>query len=221
MRMVRAYNQSAATLNLLRAFANGGYADLYMINKWNLDFISDSPQGERYQKLSERIEQALDFMTACRHDRRKNSTSSNAQIFHLPRSTTPSYEEALTRVDSTTGDWYDCSGHFVWIGARTNQEDHAQIEFVRGIKNPIGMKCPPSTTPDELIRLIDKINPDNEAGRLTLISRMGAGKYSTTCPKWPDGLKKKAALSHGYTTRCMATQQNHRPDIKPANSIRC
>ncbi|HPQ51112.1 MAG: 3-deoxy-7-phosphoheptulonate synthase class II [Alphaproteobacteria bacterium] len=209
MRMVRAYNQSAATLNLLRAFANGGYADLHMINKWNLDFISDSPQGERYQKLSERIEQALDFMTACGMTGEKiPHILQRTDFFTCHEALLLPYEEALTRVDSTTGDWYDCSGHFVWIGARTNQEDHAQIEFVRGIKNPIGMKCPPSTTPDELIRLIDKINPDNEAGRLTLISRMGAGKVFDHLPQMARRVKEEGRTvtwicdpMHGNTTK--------------------
>ncbi|MDD3020300.1 MAG: 3-deoxy-7-phosphoheptulonate synthase class II [Alphaproteobacteria bacterium] len=209
MRMVRAYNQSAATLNLLRAFAKGGYADLHMVNKWNLDFIADSPQAERYQKLSERIEQALDFMTACGmtgekipHILKQTDFYTCHEALLLP------YEEALTRVDSTTGDWYDCSGHFVWIGARTNQEDHAQIEFVSGIKNPIGMKCPPTTTPDDLIRLIDKINPDNKPGRLTLISRMGAGKVFDHLPQLARKVKDEGRIvtwvcdpMHGNTTK--------------------
>ncbi|MEK7802322.1 MAG: 3-deoxy-7-phosphoheptulonate synthase class II, partial [Pseudomonadota bacterium] len=183
MRMVKAYNQSAATLNLLRAFSTGGYADLHKINQWNLDFVKDSPEAERYKKLSERIEEALDFMTACGmtgesvpHILKQTEFYTCHEALLLP------YEEALTRIDSTTGDWYDCSAHLVWIGARTIQEDHAQVEYVRGIKNPIGMKCPPNLTPDALIRLIDKLNPDNEAGRLTLISRMGAGKVFDHLP---------------------------------------
>ncbi len=176
-RMLRAYNQSAATLNLLRAFAKGGYADLHQIHRWNLEFIKDSEDTERYRKLAERIEQSLDFMTACGftketvpHILRETDFYTCHEALLLP------YEEALTRVDSTSGDWYDCSGHFVWIGARTNQNDHAQVEFVRGIKNPIGLKCPPNLEPDSLLRLVDTINPDNEPGRLTLIARMGAGK---------------------------------------------
>ncbi len=176
-RMLRAYNQSAATLNLLRAFAKGGYADLHQIHRWNLEFIKDSEDTERYQKLAERIEQSLDFMTACGFTRetvphilRETDFYTCHEALLLP------YEEALTRVDSTSGDHYACSGHFVWIGARTNQNDHAQVEFVRGIKNPIGLKCPPNLEPDSLLRLVDTINPDNEPGRLTLIARMGAGK---------------------------------------------
>lgn len=207
-RMLKAYHQSAATLNLLRAFATGGYADLHQVHRWNLDFIKDSPQTERYEKLAERIEQALDFMTACGftkesvpHILRQTDFFTCHEALLLP------YEEALTRIDSTTGDWYDCSGHLVWIGARTNQEDHAQIEFVRGIQNPIGMKCPPSLEPDALIRLIDKINPDNEAGRLTLISRMGAGKVFDHLPKLVQATQREGRIvtwvcdpMHGNTT---------------------
>ncbi len=182
-RMVKAYNQSAATLNLLRAFATGGYADLKSVNRWNLEFIKDAPQAQRYQKLAQQIEQALDFMDACGftketapHIMRQTDFFTCHEALLLP------YEQALTRVDSTTGDWYDCSAHFLWIGARTNQEDHAQIEFVRGIKNPLGLKIPPTVDGDQLMRLIDKMNPENEAGRLTLIARMGHDKVEDKLP---------------------------------------
>ncbi len=175
-RMIKAYNQSAATLNLLRAFAGGGYADLHSVNKWNLEFVQDNATTERYQKLASQIEQALDFMTACGftketvpHILRQTDFYTCHEALLLP------YEQALTRVDSTSGDWYDCSAHFLWIGARTNQDDHAQMEFVRGIRNPIGLKCPPNLDVDTLLRQIDRINPENEPGRLTLITRMGAG----------------------------------------------
>lgn len=208
-RMIKAYNQSAATLNLLRAFATGGYADLHLINKWNLDFVTDSTQTDRYKKLSERIEQALDFMTACGmtgasvpHILKQTEFYTCHEALLLP------YEEALTRVDSTSGDWYDCSGHFVWIGARTNQQDHAQIEFARGIKNPIGMKCPPTTSADDVIRLIDTLNPHNEEGRLTLISRMGAGKVFDHLPSLVRKVKDEGRNvtwvcdpMHGNTTK--------------------
>ena len=176
-RMLRAYNQSAATLNLLRAFAKGGYADLHQIHRWNLEFIKEGAETDRYKTLADRIEQALDFMTACGFTRetvphmlRETDFYTCHEALLLP------YEQALTRVDSTSGDHYACSAHFVWIGARTNQEDHAQVEYVRGIKNPIGLKCPPNLEPDALMRLVDTINPENEPGRLTLIARMGAGK---------------------------------------------
>jgi 3-deoxy-7-phosphoheptulonate synthase len=173
-RMVRAYNQSAATLNLLRAFAYGGYADLHRVHKWNLDFVQDSPLTQRYEDLANRIDEALNFMAACgvTGDKvpeivRQTEFFTSHEALLLP------YEEALTRVDSLTNDWYDCSAHMVWIGARTNQTDGAQVEFVRGIKNPIGLKCPPSLDPDSLLKLIDIIDPENEPGRLTLIARMG------------------------------------------------
>jgi 3-deoxy-7-phosphoheptulonate synthase len=169
---------------LLRAFATGGYADLHLIHKWNLDFVKDTPQTERFEKLSNQIEQALDFMTACGftketvpHILKQTEFYTCHEALLLP------YEQALTRIDSTTGDWYDCSGHFLWIGARTNQDDHAQVEFLRGINNPIGLKCPPTADPDQILRLIDKLNPSNESGRLTLITRMGADKVKDKLPK--------------------------------------
>lgn len=173
-RMIRAYNQAAATLNLLRAFAYGGYADLHRVHKWNLDFVQDSPLTQRYEDLANRIDEALNFMAACgvTGDKvpeivRQTEFFTSHEALLLP------YEEALTRVDSLTNDWYDCSAHMVWIGARTNQTDGAQVEFVRGIKNPIGLKCPPNLDPDTLLKLIDTIDPENEPGRLTLIARMG------------------------------------------------
>lgn len=173
-RMIRAYNQAAATLNLLRAFAYGGYADLHRVHKWNLDFVQDSPLTLRYEDLANRIDEALNFMAACgvTGDKvpeivRQTEFFTSHEALLLP------YEEALTRIDSLTNDWYDCSAHMVWIGARTNQTEGAQVEFVRGIKNPIGLKCPPNLDPDTLLKLIDTIDPENEPGRLTLIARMG------------------------------------------------
>lgn len=174
-RMIRAYNQSAATLNLLRAFAQGGYADLRKVSNWNLDFIEGSPLGERYQKLATDIQRSLDFMEACGITGENVPAMRETDFFTCHEALLLPYEQAMTRVDSTSGDWYDTSAHFLWIGARTNQTEGAQVEFVRGIKNPIGLKCPPGLDPDTLIRLIDTINPDNEPGRLSLIGRMGAG----------------------------------------------
>lgn len=219
-RMLRAYNQSAATLNLLRAFSMGGYAELNRIHQWNLDFTAGSASSEKYQKLSERIDQALDFMKAV------GLTSETvphiikqAQFYTCHEALLLPYEEALTRVDTTTGEWYDCSGHLVWIGARTNQEDHAQVEFARGIKNPIGMKCPPNLTPDGLIRLIDTLNPDNEAGRLTLISRMGAGKVFDNLPKLVQAVKNEGRVvtwvcdpMHGNTMKSASGYKTRRFD---------
>jgi 3-deoxy-7-phosphoheptulonate synthase len=176
MRMIRAYNQSAATLNLLRAFSQGGYADLNEVHRWNLDFVSDSPLSERYEKLANDIGQSLTFMQACGITGEKVPSMRETEFFTCHEALLLPYEEAMTRVDSTTGDWYDTSAHFLWIGARTQQTDGAQIEFARGINNPIGMKVPPELDADTLIKLIDRLNPNNEAGRLSLIARMGAGQ---------------------------------------------
>lgn len=175
-RMVQSYNQASATLNLLRAFAEGGYADLHRVHQWNLDFVTDSPLGERYADLSARISESLDFMAACGVTGDKVPTIRKTEFFTSHEALLLPYEEALTRVDSTTDEWYDTSAHMLWIGARTHQLDGAQIEFVRGIKNPIGLKCSPSLDPDTLMKLIDILNPENEAGRLTLIARMGHDK---------------------------------------------
>lgn len=172
-RMIRAYNQSASTLNLLRAFAQGGYADLNEVHRWNLDFVEDSPLSERYEQLAGDIDRALTFMRACGITGEKVPTMRETDFYTCHEALLLPYEEAMTRVDSTTGDWYDTSAHFLWIGARTQQTDGAQIEFVRGINNPIGMKCPPELDPDTLMKLVDILNPDNEAGRLSLIARMG------------------------------------------------
>lgn len=174
-RMIRAYNQSAATLNLLRAFAQGGYADLAKVHNWNLDFIKDSPLGERYDRMASEIDQALAFMKACGVSGETVPAMRETDFYTCHEALLLPYEQAMTRVDSTSGDWYDTSAHFLWIGARTNQTDGAQIEFVRGVKNPLGLKCPPTLDVDTLIRSIDIMNPDNESGRLSLIARMGAG----------------------------------------------
>jgi 3-deoxy-7-phosphoheptulonate synthase len=181
-RMVQAYSQSAATLNLLRAFAQGGYADLHRVHAWNQDFVADSPQGERYRALADRLTETLDFMAACGLDSETTPQIRETEFYTSHEALFLSYEEALTRIDSTTGDWYDCSAHFVWLGDRTRQVEGAHAEFLRGIKNPIGMKCGPTLEPDDLLRLIDRLNPDNEAGRLTLITRMGSDKVEARLP---------------------------------------
>jgi 3-deoxy-7-phosphoheptulonate synthase len=182
-RMIDAYHQSAATLNLLRAFAQGGYADLHMVHGWTLDFIKDSPLTERYEELASRIDDALSFMAACGITGattpeivRQTDFYTCHEALLLP------YEQALTRIDSTSGDWYDCSAHFVWVGARTHQEDGAQVEFARGIKNPIGLKVSPAMEEAALLRLLDTLNPENEPGRLTLIARMGADQVARKLP---------------------------------------
>lgn len=172
-RMVQAYNQASATLNLLRAFAQGGFADLHQVHRWTLDFVGDSPQGEEYRELATRIGEALGFMEACGITAEAVPQVRETDFYTSHEALLLWYEEALTREDSLTGDWYDCSAHMLWIGDRTRQLDSAHVEFLKGVKNPIGMKCGPTSDPDELLRLIDVLNPANEAGRLTLITRMG------------------------------------------------
>jgi len=181
-RLMRVYNQSAATLNLLRAFSQGGYADLHKVHEWTLGFISDSPEAERYQDMADRLDETLGFMAACGLTADKTPQLRETNFYTAHEALLLNYEQALTRVDSTTGDWYDTSAHLLWIGDRTRQPDHAHVEFMRGIGNPIGMKCGPSTDPDELIRLIDTLNPDNIPGRLTLISRMSSEKVLDLLP---------------------------------------
>jgi 3-deoxy-7-phosphoheptulonate synthase len=178
------YRQSAATLNLLRAFAQGGYANLDHVHQWMLGFIADSPQRERYEALADRITETLHFMRAIGIDPESHPELRQTDFFTSHEALLLGYEQALTRVDSTSGDWYATSGHMIWIGDRTRQPDHAHVEFCRGVKNPIGLKCGPSLEPDGLIRLIDILNPRNEPGRLTLIARFGAGKVADHLPRF-------------------------------------
>ncbi|GGC73089.1 class II 3-deoxy-7-phosphoheptulonate synthase [Chelatococcus reniformis] len=181
-RQLMAYRQSAATLNLLRAFAGGGYANLDNAHRWMLGFVKDSPQSGRYQELAGRITEALDFMRAIGIDPETHPEMRSTDLYTSHEALLLGYEQAFTRVDSTTGDWYATSGHMLWIGDRTRQLDHGHVEFFRGINNPIGLKCGPSLKPDELLRLIDVLNPANEAGRLTLICRFGADKVADNLP---------------------------------------
>jgi len=182
-RMLQSYYQAAATLNLLRAFSQGGYADLHRVHGWNLDFVQDSPLTERYEQLAQEIDQSLSFMSACGITGAKTpEIVKQTEFYTCHEALLLPYEQAMTRTDSTTGHWYDCSAHFVWIGARTHQLDGAQIEFVRGIHNPIGLKVSPDVDSDTLMKLIDILNPDNDPGRLTLIARMGANKVEDHLP---------------------------------------
>lgn len=181
-RIVQAYNQSAATLNLLRAFAQGGYADLNRVHQWTLDFVKDHPLGARYEDLAGRVDQALAFMAAAGITSENSQQIREADFYTSHEALLLPYEEALTRTDSTTGEWYDVSAHFLWIGDRTRQPDGAHVEFLRGVKNPIGIKCGPSLPPDELLRLLDILNPQREAGRITLITRMGQDKIEKHFP---------------------------------------
>jgi 3-deoxy-7-phosphoheptulonate synthase len=180
-RMVRAYSQAAATLNLLRAFATGGYAAMQRVTHWNLDFASHSEQGDRYRELAHRVDEALGFMTACglTLDHPIMTTTefwTSHECLLLP------YEQALTREDSTSGLWYDCSAHFLWIGERTRQLDGAHIEFLRGVSNPLGVKVSDKMVPAELVKLCEVLNPHNKPGRLTVIVRMGADKLREKLP---------------------------------------
>ncbi|MBL8589439.1 MAG: 3-deoxy-7-phosphoheptulonate synthase class II [Methylobacteriaceae bacterium] len=181
-RQLEAYRQSAATLNLIRAFATGGYANLENAHRWMLGFVKDSPQSHKYEELAERITQTLDFMRAIGLDAEHHQELRQTDFYTSHEALLLGYEQAMTRVDSTTGDWYATSGHMLWIGDRTRQPDHAHVEFLRGVKNPIGLKCGPSLTPDGLMQLIDRLNPDDEAGRLTLICRFGADKVGDHLP---------------------------------------
>jgi 3-deoxy-7-phosphoheptulonate synthase len=180
--MIKAYNQSAATLNLLRAFSRGGLADLNKVHQWNLDFIKDNPLGKRYDELSTKIDYSMKFMAACGINSATMPQLNQTTVYTSHEALLLNYEEALTRKDTESGEWYDCSAHMLWIGDRTRDLNEAHIEYFRGIKNPIGCKVGPSMGEDELIELIDALNPENEEGRLNLIVRMGADKISEYYP---------------------------------------
>ena len=215
-RLLRAYSQSAATLNLLRAFATGGYADLNNVHKWTLGFVGESPQGAHYRALADKISETLAFMQAIGINPNSYPGLHQVEFFTSHEALLLGYEEALTRVDSTSGDWYDCSAHLLWIGERTRQLDHAHVEFMKGIKNPIGLKVGPTLEPDELLGLIDALNPDNEPGRLTLYGRFGADKIEARLPNLMRATKRDGravvwaidpmhgntlTASNGYKTR--------------------
>lgn len=190
-RMLKAYNQSAATMNLLRAFARGGMADLEKVHQWNLDFIKDHTLENKYEELSAKIDDAMRFMSACGLEVQSLPQLHQTVLYTSHEALLLNYEEALTKVDSITGDWYDCSAHMLWIGDRTRDLDDAHIEFLRGVHNPIGCKVGPSMQEDELIKLIEALNPNNEEGRLNLIVRMGASKISEHLPQLLRRVKKE------------------------------
>lgn len=175
-RLVQAYHQSAATLNLVRAFTKGGFAALERVHAWNQEFVASSPAGQRYEQLADEIDRALRFMRATGMDTETNANLREVDVWTSHEALLLAYEEALTRRDSTTGRWYDCSAHMLWIGERTRQLDGAHVEFLRGVGNPIGCKVGPSMSPDEVLELCEIINPDRIPGRMTLISRMGADR---------------------------------------------
>ncbi len=189
-RLLKAYTQSASTLNLLRAFAGGGYADLHNIHRWTLGFVDGSPLGARYRELSDKISEALTFMEAIGVTPQSNPDLARVEFFTSHEALLLGFEEAMTRVDSTSGDWYDVSAHLLWIGERTRQLDGAHIEFMKGIKNPIGIKVGPTVEPDELLALIDALNPDDEPGRLTLYGRFGSDKIAARLPQLMEATRR-------------------------------
>ncbi|MEM1074722.1 MAG: 3-deoxy-7-phosphoheptulonate synthase class II [Pseudomonadota bacterium] len=190
--MLRAYTQAAATLNLLRAFSTGGYADVHQVHAWTLGF-TESEKAEAYREVANRISDTLDFMTAAGVNADTAHTLQSVEFYTSHEALLLEYEEALTRVDSTTGRWIAGSGHMIWIGDRTRQPDGAHVEFARGVQNPIGLKCGPSMTPDDLKALMTRLNPDNEEGRLTLISRFGAGSVAENLPRLIKTVREEGA----------------------------
>jgi 3-deoxy-7-phosphoheptulonate synthase len=181
-RMIEGYNQAAATLNLLRAFTKGGYADLTQVHMWNQEFVSSSPEGRRYELLASEIERALRFMAACGIDLARERRLHEVDVFTSHEGLLLDYEEGLTRKDSLTGDWYDCSAHLLWIGERTRDPDGAHVAFFGGVHNPIGVKLGPAATPDEAIALCERLNPARVPGRLTFYARMGAAHVRELLP---------------------------------------
>lgn len=215
-RLLDAYHQCSSTLNLLRAFAGGGFADLHQVHKWNQGFVSQSPQHEKYEHLAAQIEQALAFMQACGVHPGNTPQLKETALYTSHEALLLNFEEALTRKDSLTDDWYDCSAHMLWIGDRTRQPDHAHVEFLRGVHNPVGIKVGPTTTTDDLRHLLETLNPENQPGRITLIARMGAAAIQEKLPPLVRAVKAMGAnvvwssdpmhgntikTSNGYKTR--------------------
>ncbi|MCB5160507.1 class II 3-deoxy-7-phosphoheptulonate synthase [Marinomonas algarum] len=217
-RLVQVYNQSAATMNLLRAFAQGGFADLHQVHQWNLDFLNASPAGSRFQGVASKIDDALQFMQACGVGSdigqfKETDFYTSHEALLLP------YEQALTRKDSLTGEWYDCSAHMLWIGDRTRQLDGAHVEFLRGVQNPIGVKAGPTMDPEDLLKLCDVLNPNNEAGRLNIIVRMGADKVEEGMPKLIQAIQREGKNvvwssdpMHGNTVKASTGYKTRRVD---------
>jgi len=190
-RMIKAYNQASATQNLLRAFASGGLADLHQVHKWTLDFAHQGEVSKKYEKMAQEIEKSLQFMEACGVTSKTYRTLRETDFYTSHEALLLPYEQAFTRRDSITGDWYDTSAHMVWIGDRTRQLDGAHVEYMKGIKNPIGIKAGPSMDPEDLLKLAQAVNPENEAGRLNIIVRMGAGKVGDKMPELIRAVEKE------------------------------
>ena len=192
-RLIQAYNQSASTLNLLRAFSQGGYANLNKIHQWNLNFVEEE-KANKFSEIADRIDECLAFMKACGINDNNVRQINETEFFTSHEALLLEYEEALTRIDSTSGKWYDVSAHMLWVGDRTRQLDGAHIEFVRGIENPIGIKIGPTTDENELLKILDYVNPDNEGGKITLICRMGADKIDNHLPKIVKKIKSEGRV---------------------------
>jgi len=198
-RLLQAYHQSSSTLNLLRAFTKGGYADLGRVHTWNQEFVASSNEGRRYERLADEIDRALRFMRACGIDTSSTPNLHEVDFFTSHEALVLGYEEALTRQDSLTGDWYDCSAHMIWIGERTRQLDGAHVEFFAGVNNPIGCKLGPTATADEAIALCERLNPEQVPGRLTFITRMGADRVQDALPPLLAGVR---AAGHPVVWAC-------------------
>ena len=220
-RLLRAYEQSSATLNLLRAFAGGGLADLTKVHSWTVDFLKDTPQTQRFEELAERIDESLGFMRACGINPQTASSLAETEFYTSHEALLLGFEEAMTRHDTITEErgWFATSAHMVWIGDRSRQIDGAHVEFMRGISNPIGLKCGPSLESDELLRLIDILNPENQPGRLTLIVRMGADKVRSSLPPLLNAVKKHGSNvvwccdpMHGNTIKASSGYKTRRID---------
>jgi 3-deoxy-7-phosphoheptulonate synthase len=189
-RMVQAYHQSASTLNLLRAFTKGGFADMTQVHTWNREFVATSNEGRRYEAIATEIDRALRFMAACGIDLARERNLHEVDLYTSHEALLLGYEEALTRRDSLTGDWYDCSAHLLWIGDRTRQLDGAHVEFLRGVHNPVGVKLGPGATPDDALALCEVLNPERVPGRLTFITRMGAARITETLPPLVEAVRR-------------------------------
>jgi 3-deoxy-7-phosphoheptulonate synthase len=225
-RQLEAYRQSAATLNLLRAFATGGYANLENAHRWMLGFVKDSPQSERYQGVADRITETLGFMRAIGLDAEAQPELRATDFYTSHEALLLGYEQAMTRLDSTSGDYYATSGHMLWIGDRTRQLGGAHVEYCRGVRNPIGLKCGPSIQPDDLIRLIDALDPAQEPGRLSLICRFGADKVEASLPPLIRAVQREGRKvlwvcdpMHGNTIKT-TTGYKTRPTDRIASEIR-
>ncbi|MEO9516024.1 MAG: 3-deoxy-7-phosphoheptulonate synthase class II [Paracoccaceae bacterium] len=224
-RMLQAYTQAAATLNLLRAFSTGGYADMKRVHSWTLGF-ADTAEAEKYREIANRIQDTIDFMAAAGIDANTTHEFSTVEFYTSHESLLLEYEEAMTRLDSTSGQWLAGSGHMIWIGDRTRQPDGAHVEFCKGVQNPIGLKCGPSMEVDDLKRLMATLNPENEAGRLTLISRFGAGKVGDHLPRLIKAVQEEGAdvvwvcdAMHGNTIKS-ATGYKTRPFQQVLTEVR-